>query len=130
MANYYTGTTKVGVDDGVIGYLRIKDSSALGTGTVLITGGSNTGRLEFDGASASGGGITITNPITLDGRRDTDNLALAPHILNVSGNNTITTDISGQVWGNQYLFQSDAGKLTLGNIINNSANALARFVYL
>jgi autotransporter-associated beta strand protein len=129
-ANSYTGTTQVGASDGAIGFLRIQNSTALGTGTTSIAGGSNTGRLELDGGSAAGGGITISSPISLDGRRDTQNLALAPHILNVSGNNVITADIACQVWGNQYLFQSDAGKLTLRNVINNTGNAAARYVYL
>ncbi|MGA2062193.1 MAG: autotransporter-associated beta strand repeat-containing protein, partial [Thermoguttaceae bacterium] len=127
--NSYTGNTQVGVDDGVNGYLRIAASGALGTGTLTVAGGSNTGTFSLDGASAPGGGITITNAINLDGRRDNQNLALAPHILNVSGNNTIGA-ISCGVWGNQYLFQSDAGKLTIGSITNNTGNATARIIYL
>ncbi len=130
-ANSYTGTTQIGIG-GANGFLRIQDSNALGTSAVVIAGLDNTGRLELDGAAATGGGIAISNIISLNSRLDTQNPTLAPHILNYSGNNTITSDISCVVGGgNQYLFQSDAGKLTLqGNVINNSGNLNAKYVIL
>ena len=125
-ANTYNGTSQVGADDGAIGFLRVQNSAALGTGTLNVAGGSNTGAFQL-----AGSGLNITNPINLDGRRDNQNLGLAPQIENISGSNTISSAIGCNVWGNEYIFQSDAGKLTIaGNITNNTGNATARFIYL
>ena len=130
--NSYNGATNVGGYDVGSGTLRVTNSNALGSSAVTI-GGHNTctSRLEFDGGSGSGG-LTISNAITLSGRSDgtTPGINLAPHIINLAGNNSITTAISMALNGSDYIIQSDAGKLTLNSITNNSGNANTRYVYL
>ena len=85
-ANTYNGTSQVGADDGAIGFSRVQNSAALGTGSLNVAGGSNTGAFQL-----AGSGLNITNPINLDGRRDNQNLGLAPQIENISGSNTISS---------------------------------------
>ena len=92
--NTYTGVTQIGASDGAIGYLADKGLRRTGLWFNQYRGRqqhrqtrTRRRRLQSDG------GITIANPISLDGRRDAQNLDLAPHILNVSGNNIITADI-------------------------------------
>ena len=69
--------------------------------------------------------ITMANSIAIAGRT----AATASHLLNVSGNNTIS-GASLTTGGNQYVIQSDADKLSLGSITNNTGDASARYVYL
>ena len=87
------------------GALRLTDNSSLGTTSNVITigGGAAASRIEL------ANNITSGNTITLGGRT----AATASHLLNVSGNNTISGGVSLATGGDQYVIQSDADKLSL-----------------
>jgi autotransporter-associated beta strand protein len=117
----YTGATNV--NDGA---LRAAHPNALGAaaGVVNIAGGVADGRLEIDG-------VNITKNTNLAGRGATHGANLSPHIVNISGNNTLNGNVFLTVSGYDYLIQSDSGKLTVyGSIINNTGNATERNLYL
>jgi fibronectin-binding autotransporter adhesin len=84
-------------------------NAALGSGTVTIGGGTSVGAtLQVQG------GISLNNAITLQTRQTTTG-ANAVGVENVSGNNTLSGTIAAlTAGGNQWVFQSDAGTLTLG----------------
>jgi autotransporter-associated beta strand protein len=91
------------------GALRAESTQAFGSGALTVTGGANTGRIEMTNS------ISLNNAFTLAGRPDNS----APHLLNVSGNNTFSGTLSTASGGPQYTVQSDAGKLTVtGNFVN------------
>ena len=129
--NTYTGGTRL--EDGI---LLITSDNALGatSGNTFIENGGNTGA----GYLGLSGNITVAEPITLSGRRgftpsNTPPYNFNPHIVNVSGNNTISGDITLFTGGTNHNLGSDAGKLTIaGNIINsiNTSPALTRFLHL
>jgi fibronectin-binding autotransporter adhesin len=103
------------------GTLRITNSYALGTSTVTIGGGTSTGQLQLSA------GISPANIINLGGRQSSP--TPGPHLRNVSGNNTIGGGISLTTGGDQYVIQSDADKLTIASITDNTATTTARYVY-
>ena len=129
--NTYTGATRL---DG--GILILTHGNALGGtgGNTLIENGGNTG----SGYLGLSGGISVPEPITIAGRRGfTPNNSppynFEPHIRNVSGNNTITGDITLFTGGTNHNIGSDAGKLTIaGDIINtiDTSPPLTRFLHL
>ena len=83
-----------------------------------VGGGTNTGVIKID--SILGGDITISSPFTLAGR----STAASPQLQNVSGNNTISGNISLVEGGNQYIIQSDAAalsSLTISGYVQNNA---------
>ncbi len=113
------------------GILRAASSTALGTNGVRVSGGVSDSRLEL------AGGITLANPtITIEGRQYMGGYNLMeptilPHILNVSGNNTFTGDVSFDVWGVNYAIQSNSGsKLTLNSITYNISSTSDRYLQL
>jgi autotransporter-associated beta strand protein len=111
--NTFTGNVGIGVAN-TVPFVQITNSNALGTGgTISIFGNAALGGLEL------AGGITLARPITLSGRPTTNT---NPGIINVSGNNTLTGLVTGTTGGSFYLFQSNAGILTIQNGIttNNS----------
>jgi fibronectin-binding autotransporter adhesin len=103
----YSGGTSLGVNvagqrNGVI---RAAATQALGSGLIAIGFGGNdaTARLELSG------GISLNNTVDLAGRNNTS-LGIA----NISGNNTLSGQITMSAGGSGYYIQSDAGLLTLG----------------
>ena len=140
--NTYGGQTVFGIRNGADGILRLGNSSALGTSNLLVTGGSQSGRVEFTG------GITITNAIILEGRSSGNTRAIS----SLSGTNTLTGSITGVSGsGNAFNIESQAGFLTVqggfsqtysvgrgvfllgagdglysGNIVNGSGTALTK----
>ncbi len=112
--NGYAGLTLGGgsassANDGIV---TLANSSAAGTGTInIISNNNGQSTLQLDGTA---GALTITNPINLSAR-----LAATIGIENVAGNNALQGDITMQVGGQQYVIQSDAGTLTVGNIVQN-----------
>ncbi|MGD0382493.1 MAG: autotransporter-associated beta strand repeat-containing protein, partial [Thermoguttaceae bacterium] len=130
-SNNYSGATTLGGYDVGTGLLVVQNSNALGTSTVTIGGhNSTTSALELDGGVS---GLSISNTINLAGRSDgtTPNANLAPHIINLTGNNSISSNINMETSGVDYILQSNAGKLTLGNIINNTTpTPSVRYIYL
>ena len=97
-SSYSGGTTLNG------GTLTAAANSALGTGAVQF----NTAGNGYTAELALSGGIALDNPLILTAR---NNSTVA--IDNTSGNNTLGGQISLQVGGSNYSFESDAGQLTL-----------------
>ena len=117
--NAYTGVTTL-----VDGIIRVTHGNALGATsgeTQLENGGTEgAGYLELSG------GIAVPENFTMHGRRGftpanggTGFMNYNPSIVNASGDNTITGDITLFTGGTHYAIRSDAGKLTItGDIIN------------
>lgn len=104
-ANSYSGTTNVDA-----GALRITHGSALGTaGGITTVAGPTDGSLEI------AGGISTGEPITLQGN---NSASAANQLVNVSGNNTITTNITNTTGGTHHSITSLADKLTINASIN------------
>lgn len=108
-ANTYTGGTTISGSAGVVNALRVSNATALGTGTLSIGSGGNSdqSRLELTG------GITVSNAVAAMASRNN----FLPSILNVSGNNTMSSNISSGSGGSRITFQSDSGRLTLSGTI-------------
>jgi autotransporter-associated beta strand protein len=104
--NTYSGPTNIGLSGAGtrIGTLRAAATQALGTSIVTIGPGGNDATATLELA----GGISLNNDIQLSARTNPDTA-----ILNVSGNNTLSTTITLRSGGAFWKFQSDAGKLTL-----------------
>ncbi|NQX03014.1 autotransporter-associated beta strand repeat-containing protein, partial [bacterium] len=100
-ANTYTGSTTI-----TAGTLAISSNTALGTtaGTTTIDGLSSSGKLSISG------GVTVAETFYLEGRQPD---AVNVHILNASGNNTLSGDINLKTGGSMYYIQSDSGTLTM-----------------
>lgn len=114
-ANTYSGVTTINA-----GIVKITHSSALGSTSAgtTIAGGTAGGTLQLEG------GIVIAGE-TLQVFQANSNAGTVLH--SVSGNNSWTGDITID-YGNNNQFKSDAGTLTLGNIvINTNAFRLATF---
>ena len=115
-ANTHVGGTVIAGSQGAINPLRISNGSALGSGGLTIGSGGNNdqSRLELTG------GITVNNTIASLASRNNS----APSIVNVSGDNTISSNIGVGGGGSRNALQSDSGKLTL------SGNATTRTLLL
>ncbi len=117
------------------GTLRLKNADALGdailSSTALsISGGTDTGRLEFNDDGGGGYTLTAQPTITLAGRQPS--ASPAPHINNLSGNNSfggVNGGINCATGGNQYIIQSDSGKLTFNGIFTDTLTT-ARYLVL
>ncbi len=117
--NGFTGGLTLGgahpdtANDGIV---TLANSSAAGSGTIVIAANNNgQSTLQLDGTA---GPLTITNPISLSAR-----IAATVGIENVAGANSLQGDITLQVGGSQYVIQSDAGTLTVGNIVQNQSGS-------
>ncbi|HZZ41838.1 MAG TPA: dockerin type I repeat-containing protein [Tepidisphaeraceae bacterium] len=120
-----TGTMLLSADNSsyinniIIGnpVVRLASANSLGsptTGTVTINGqAAGVGRLELTG------GLTITKPISLQGRAPGAS-SLAPAISGASGNNTLAGTISTFSGGNLYNFSAEAGTLTIAGTLSNT----------
>ena len=103
--NDFTGTVTVNGS----GALRLTNSGALGSSTATIAGGTSTCRIELTNS------VTIQQSMVLTGR----SAQTAPHIINISGSNSISGALSFATGGNQYVVQSNPGagnKLTLNTV--------------
>jgi fibronectin-binding autotransporter adhesin len=118
-ANSYQGNTLHGTAAGTsTGILRLANSSALGSGKLIINNGNaDTGTVELTG------GINIPNNIDFFGRSASTTAAI---IRNTSGDNTLSGVLTGSFNGGNYNFHSDSGTLTISNRITtgNSGRAL------
>jgi autotransporter-associated beta strand protein len=102
-ANSYTNLTVI--NDGT---LIPAHASALGSadGHTAPVGGTAISRLGLQG------GITLAEPIRCGGRQPLPNAsALAAHVINLGGTNTLTGAITAETGGNQYNLESAAGLL-------------------
>jgi autotransporter-associated beta strand protein len=109
-ANSYSGSTWINN-----GALRLTNSKALGTSgsedhPISITNANdNNARIELTN------NVTIGNSIiTLYGRYNT-----AAHIVNISGNNSITGEVRLVSPGNQYAVRSNSGTLSLNSVTDS-----------
>lgn len=103
------------------GVVRISNSHALGTvgsGTTGITTiSSNAGaRLEFTG------GISVAETLDIKGKSGG---STSSHLLNVSGNNSVTGNITLNTGGNDYNFTSIGGKLTVSSHLSVGGGSTA-----
>jgi autotransporter-associated beta strand protein len=126
--NTFDGRTTISGGTVVV----MTNANALGSavGDTFIRGGAAgdvnlPSSLQLDGAAA--GGMTINEPFNIEGKTIND---LTPHINNISGNNTITTNLSMSASGTGYTLQSTAGKLTVNGLTNNTGNATGRTLTL
>lgn len=107
--NTYTGATTLGISRSTgpdyisSGALRFLHNNAAGSGTIVINGGYEAGRVELSGD------VTLTNAITLQGRQG----ATWPAVVNFSDDNTLSGNINVVANGARLTFRSDAGKLTV-----------------
>ena len=104
-ANTHTGGVVISGSQGALNPLRVTHSNALGTGTLTIGSGGNNDQSRLELA----GGVTVGNSVPALTSRNN----LFPSILNVSGNNTISANLSSGGGGERLTLQSDSGKLTL-----------------
>lgn len=118
--NFYSGNTTINA-----GNLAISHPNALGdtTGNTTIAGGDNGSYLSLSG------GISVAEAFNLSGRQG-DNIDSA-HIVNTSGNNTLSGAITASMGGNMYNIQSDSGNLTVsGNFTTSSTVIGDRYLRL
>jgi autotransporter-associated beta strand protein len=88
------------VNDGI---LRLANSNAAGTATIVVNGGYQRGRLELSD------NISVSNAITLQGRQGFTYSA----ITNQSGVNTISGPINAVSNGARLVFNTSSGRLTI-----------------
>lgn len=102
-ANTHPGGTTVAQSQGAVNPLRISNANALGSGPLNLGGGGNNdqARLELTGD------ITVANNIPILTSRNND----AANFLNVSGENTIISNINSGGGGGRVTFQSNEGNL-------------------
>ena len=116
VANSYSGATDVDA-----GALLITNGSALGT-----TGGGTTVAGPTYGSLEIAGGISTSEPLTLQGQNDS---SAANQLVNVSGNNTISASITTTSGGTNHSITSLADKLTInGNVASNVNNTRALYL--
>ena len=111
-ANTYTGVTTLNE-----GTLAVTHADALGSAAArtVISGPSAT----TTGVLSLSGGIVVPEPLELGGRRGTSSVSpnFNPHVVNASGDNTLSGNVNLVTNGTLYTIQSNAGKLTVsGNI--------------
>lgn len=109
-ANSHAGGTVIAGSQGAVNPLRISHSNALGSGSLTIGSGGNNdqSRLELTG------GISVSNSIAALTSRNND----APSFVNISGNNSISANISVGGGGSRTSILSDDGQLTFTGTIN------------
>ncbi len=100
--NTYSGSTAVNA-----GILQISNPTALGT-----TAGTTNIQSAGGGALALTGGIAVAENITISARNTGD------HLINTSGDNSLTGTLTWGSGGTGYGVRSDAGKLTLGGPVS------------
>ena len=115
--NTYSGGTLINSAGGSTNSLLVSNSRALGTGAVTIGGLGNN-----DGSCLNlAGNITFTNSLASWASRN----GAYPNLLNVSGTNTVTSDITAGSGGNQSSLKSDSGTLVMtGDITTCQLNLL------
>lgn len=115
--NNITGTFNIDTNSGTAanGITRAAHPDALtGVGTIAIrNNNSGSSTLELDGSQ---GEVISTAAISLAARNGT-----LPAIRNLNGENRISGQITLNVGGGNYIFQSDLGTLTLGPLTANAS---------
>jgi autotransporter-associated beta strand protein len=98
------------------GILRVAHPAALANVASPISMRNNNGGSSTLQLSAAGGNITINQAIALNARSSS-----VAAIENLSGTNTLAGNITINVGGSQYWFQSDSGQLNLSGFISSVA---------
>ena len=121
-ANTFSGTLNVDTSsttssDGVV---RLASANAGTNISAIAIRNNNSGSSTLQLAS----GATSAAPITLNGR-NTNVVAIE----NLSGNNSLSGNLTINVGGSFYVFQSDAGTLNLGGVISSAATGTRNFTF-
>jgi autotransporter-associated beta strand protein len=121
--NTYSGPTAI---NGVCRVIPAT-AAAFGTADAQTTIAGNFG--AFGGLTLTGG-LTIAEPFLLSARQPTDFGAIAPHILNLTGTNTLTGPITATTGGNQCNIESAAGLLTMTGDYSQASGTGVRYLNL
>lgn len=131
-SNSFTGMIQVG-DQGVAGQtsLHITDGAAVNSSEMIRIWGL---------LGAQQNRLVLSNNVTIDVRVDTresrlvnhefpaSGHAFSPHVINQSGNNSINGDITiSQSGGDGVVLLSEAGQLTLNNLVNQMGSSSRTF---
>ncbi|MCU0783935.1 MAG: BNR-4 repeat-containing protein, partial [Verrucomicrobia bacterium] len=121
-SNSFSGVVRLNA-----GTLIAAHSFALGTtaSQTVAAGGTATSRLGLEG------GIALVEPVRLGGRQPLPNAsALAAHVINLGGTNSLTGDLTGDTGGNQYNVESAAGLLVVAGNYSQFNGTGGRFLNL
>ncbi len=111
-SNSYNGQTNVAG-----GALKITNSAALGSSSLMLSsGGTGTANAQL------AGGVSLANQVVLAGRSSS-----AAHLINLSGTNAVSGNVSLITGGSYYAVESQSGTLTLGNVTNSTASTSDRY---
>jgi autotransporter-associated beta strand protein len=109
-SNNFTGTLFVDTSraSGDDGSLRVTSAAAVGPASLIAIRNNNAAHssLQLDGTPNN---ITLPHPLSISARTSTTSASLH----NLAGHNTLTGQITLNVGGQGYAFQSDAGSLTI-----------------
>lgn len=122
-ANSYLGATAA---NG--GTLLVRNGGALGStdGNTVIAG--NVGAVS---RVALENQVAVAEPFLLSGRQPAPDVsALAGHLVNLSGTNTLTGPITATTGGNQYNIESAGGRLVMAGEYSQVAGTGERFLNL
>ena len=121
--NTYSGPTAIN------GVCRVIPATAAAFGTADIQT-SIAGNFGAFGGLTLTGGLTLAEPFQLAGRQPTDFGAIAPHLLNLTGDNTLSGPITAVAGGNQYNIESAAGLLTMAGDYSQTSGTGVRYLNL
>jgi autotransporter-associated beta strand protein len=126
-SNSFTGTLNVDTSsttssDGIV---RVAHPAALASVASPISIRNNNGGSSTLQLSAAAGNITLNQAIALNARSSS-----VAAIENLSGTNTLTGNITINVGGSQYWFQSDAGQLNLSGFISSAATGTRTLTFM
>jgi autotransporter-associated beta strand protein len=107
------------------GAVRLANPAAMAHVTSPISIRNNNGGSSTLQLSGAGGNITITQALALNGRNSS-----VPAVENLTGANTLAGDISINVGGGQYWFQSDAGQLGLAGNFSSAASGARTLTFM
>jgi autotransporter-associated beta strand protein len=107
------------------GILRVAHPAALANVASPISIRNNNGGSSTLQLSAAAGNITINQAIALNARSSS-----VTAIENLSGTNTLAGNITINVGGSQYWFQSDAGQLNLSGFISSAATGTRTLTFM
>lgn len=104
------------------GSIRINRATSLGSaaGDTVLGGGLSTGKLEISGS------IALDEPLVISGRSSAD----APLLVNLSGNNILTSPLLLNTGGTEYALRSDAGTVTVQGAIDYGDSVGAATLHL
>jgi autotransporter-associated beta strand protein len=115
-------TSSTTSSDGIV---RIAHPAALANVRSPISIRNNNGGSSTLQLSAAAGNITINQAIALNARSSS-----VAAIENLSGTNTLAGNITINVGGAQYWFQSDAGQLNLSGFISSAATGARTLTFM